>query len=412
MEDVTNKNVKFHKLDKPSKPAKQIEMKKLRNKRSRLDMLDNSQLTSFPLAPPLNLRSPSTSTTSTTSTPAKCPNTVSMSTSTPIKQKGPANTRIVSIKEPDPIILIEDYLQPKQLKHKKLSVLDLKKSVKTFDVCEAPSQGQERDTAPAQGTEQNNYLFKVKHILSESMESSLRRKQSQHLLTTCDIDDSKDFDDSADISEFSATAIEDHDEFFSAKTSQSNFSTITPSLFSSSSIKSCTTSTTGSLKLGYSSEFAHATSYLSTPEIKSNLKYCVICDTPLYEISSYLKDKPFKEFVCCNCTEKYEALSDILQDFEQNLQSIMEEEEASDDAEDADDADYSFKCRKLNDQSAQFSKTLISRLKTQLDENIAAGSSKSTSTVDNDAMLWYIEAKKKLRWRWRVSGLIPKFVSK
>lgn len=370
---------------------------RLQQKRSRLDMIDQ-HLSSFPLAPPPPmdnekitevLRSPDINAYECTSSPA--------------------SSHVLS--EIDPIVLVEDYI-PIRSARMKLSVSDLKASLRTFDV----------DTR----TGQENYLTRAKSILETHSEyqSQLQQKKSQQtirkisqqsslLLTNTVSSSDMDIDTDMEEPKMPLQELESSKstEFFSAKTSISPEKPALDIPFEiahfdfphadSSSYYAPSFHTIGSISsslptLKLSDAFITPTAEFSTKD--SRLKSCVICETPLYDISSHCGDAGFVEFVCCNCTEKYETLSKLLETFDEAVSCLHTIPEDVEDIEEA-LAQPALKKQK-NDE---FSQTLLDGLKKQLNGEIGA-------TMDRTSALWLLEAKKKLRWRWRISGLLPRFL--
>lgn len=120
------------------------------------------------------------------------------------------------------------------------------------------------------------------------------------------------------------------------------------------------------------------------------LKYCVLCDKPLYELSSILtsaeksiqRDGPlnerklFEELVCSDCIEFYEIISNEVQDLLQSLEPETKIDYGLNEREKGDIADLlnalkykrhpkpSESSRSNNESSAQFSKDLLGRLHT------------------------------------------------
>ncbi|GAV52243.1 hypothetical protein ZYGR_0AG02340 [Zygosaccharomyces rouxii] len=143
----------------------------------------------------------------------------------------------------------------------------------------------------------------------------------------------------------------------------------------------------------------------------TNLRKCVICESLLYEVSSLLADRnDFKEIVCGKCTEKYEEAAKIFEEyeFESSCESSKNSSMSSMDS-----------AVQLTDNSPQplgnkanFSQELISRLQWQLQASMRNDDTRFDKTTDFSMMTWFIEAKKKIRWRWRVSGLLPHFLVK
>ncbi|GCE97232.1 hypothetical protein ZYGM_004595 [Zygosaccharomyces mellis] len=151
--------------------------------------------------------------------------------------------------------------------------------------------------------------------------------------------------------------------------------------------------------------------YLNHIAKDANLQKCVICESLLYEVSSLLADRnDFKEIVCGKCTEKYEQAAKIFEEyeFESSCESSKNSSMCSMDS-----------AIQLTDNSPQplgnkanFSQELISRLQWQLQASMKNDDTRLNKPTDFSMMTWFIEAKKKIRWRWRVSGLLPHFLAK
>ncbi|KAH3666380.1 hypothetical protein WICMUC_005648 [Wickerhamomyces mucosus] len=298
----------------PSKIGKSHnESQRLKNKRSRLDLIDNSQFTSFPLAPPPHLKKDHQKVTEFVKRSPKLKAVVEDEDLEEIYDT-PDRSMVSEIDEP--IIFIEDYIQQRSLKSKKISVLDLRKSMNLNETNE--------------GT---NYMSKAKLLLNDyhgisKMTPGLSSYTSSLLLTN--------------------VIEEDNDQISIISTAP----TVKLSLDDSMIIP----------------EFSHST---------TSLKYCIICENPLYELSSHLcrheNNEKFNEFVCSSCTERYETLSRLIEEHDE----IYEDER---------------KRQKLNNQ---FSKELIGNLQSHL---------------NNHDKAWFEKARKTLRWRWRLTGLLPKFL--
>ncbi|CCH42339.1 hypothetical protein BN7_1883 [Wickerhamomyces ciferrii] len=417
----------------PIKPQQSIP--KLRNMKSRLDMLDNSQLTSFPLAPPRvcseaitngnNLKSPEIN-------------------AQDIIQSRP-NSQFLDI---DPIVLVEDYIKQKQLNRKKLSVMDLKTSIKTFN-------SMDQNESP-QGP---NYLTRAKSILSETFPSSLQNSQHDNqdhqlpssqpstlLLTKNSIDDEEE------------SITSSNQDFYSAKTSQSRSLSSTGSIHTNVShisnisnvptlkLSTSNDQTFGEFSIPSTSVFASSTTSLISTDSNningdSSLRYCVICDSPLYEISSLLtQDNQFSEFVCSNCTEQYEQLSKLIESFDQSISGMksIPEDSSIDDIEELLNQPV-LKKTKIESLSSSkyngFSSHLVNKLHTQLESSNLSPRSpqrfnrplmhhhqqqrhqhtqqhQQQTNLNSRQSQWLNEARRKLRWRWRLSGLLPQFLEK
>lgn len=250
------------------------------------------------------------------------------------------------------IVLVEDYIKSRSLfGRKKTSVSDLKTSLRAFELEEQIEEVEE------------SYMTRAKSILTMNTQSSL-------LLTTSHVD------------ECASSAVR--------------------TLRSSRSSIHSTASSMATLKLSEQVDFPLAEFSMSQD---SSLKYCVICEAPLYEISSHLVGikSDFTEFVCCNCTERYEVLSRLLDDFDESLAGMHA---IPDDVEDIEEALNlpALKRRKYD----PFSKTLTDRLK----KHLSGESVRFEAAMDRPSAIWLLEAKRKLRWRWRISGLVPRFMKR
>jgi len=351
-------------------------------KRSRLDMLDNSQLTSFPLAPP----------------PSSEKVTESLK-SPEINAQEPQTSRPDSqLFEIDPIVLVEDYIKSKQLGGKKLSVIDLKTSLRTFDSMD-----------PMELPQGPNYLTHAKSILSGTSSQTISSSSSSRgptphipssqtsslLLTKCSADES-----SIATSDFYSAKTQPSTDFYSAKTQ--------PSLSSACSIHT-NVSSTPTLKL--TDTYDLTLGEFSMP-CTSSLKYCVVCETPLYELSSLLTDDSkasgnYSEFVCSNCTERYEMLSKLIENFD--MMTSIPEEGSINDLEELLEQPATKKLRG-GQTSNGFSTHLINKLQNQLHCN--SSNFNTSQQIDRKSAMWLLEAKEKLRWRWRISGLLPQFLKR
>lgn len=333
----------------------------LRNKKSRLDMLDNSQLTSFPLAPPPSSEK------------------VTESLKSPEINAQVSNSRPDSqLFEIDPIVLVEDYIKHKQIGRRKLSVMDLKTSLKNYESVD-----------PLDLPQGPNYLTKAKSILSEKLNIASSSQPSQ--LSTSHTSSLLLTNVSTEQDSIATT------DFYSAKTSQS--------LSSACSIHT-NVSNAPTLQLTDSHDLTFGE--FSIP-CSSSLKYCVICESPLYELSSLLtQESQYSEFVCSNCTERYEMLSALIDNFDQTISEMraIPEDASIDDIEELLNQPANKKSR-IN--SPGFSTILVNKLQSQLEGKTHAAPS---PRIDRKSEIWLLDAKRKLRWRWRMSGLIPQFLKK
>lgn len=341
---------------------------KLNNKTSKLDILD-SHLTSFPLAPP----------------PPKKDGLFNRSPE--FNAIEDVNTTINSLAgEVDPIILVEDYIKRQKLARKKLSVLDLKISMKTFDNND-------------HGSNSTNYLTRCRSILSNNASTSTSR------IISVSTNDTRVDDDAylltPYIVEEKESALDNFPTFLEHESTPIEHTNIlestSESILSVSFKTSINATSVATLKL--LDDFDQPIPEFSLNNEKS-LKYCIICESPLYDLSSLLNpsDK-FNEFVCCGCTEKYEALSKLVDDFDQKMSQF--DSENIQNIEEALNVTNFIKGK----NSSLFSKSLVSKLQKQLNGDF------STEKI-HIQKIWLEEAKKKLRWRWRLTGLLPKFLNR
>ncbi|KAH3662568.1 hypothetical protein OGAPHI_005820 [Ogataea philodendri] len=64
-------------------------------------------------------------------------------------------------------------------------------------------------------------------------------------------------------------------------------------------------------------------------QTQSNLRYCVVCERPLYNLSSLDSLTRCAELVCCNCFEEYETLEKAIKKLEPDI-SLVSLESVSD----------------------------------------------------------------------------------
>ncbi|CEP60035.1 uncharacterized protein LALA0_S01e01530g [Lachancea lanzarotensis] len=152
--------------------------------------------------------------------------------------------------------------------------------------------------------------------------------------------------------------------------------------------------------------------YLQSLNFKNKVKGCVICEKPLYEISSLIEGRSFQEIVCSSCTLKYEETAKLLEDYEfdTSTDSANNSRDFSMESEGwTGEAGEALLLDTKRHKTGQFSSHLIGRLQTQLKQRSDPGH--NDNVVDSKTMIWFIEAKRKLRWRWGVSGLFPQFLA-
>ncbi|CAI4055625.1 uncharacterized protein SKDI_02G2490 [Saccharomyces kudriavzevii IFO 1802] len=171
--------------------------------------------------------------------------------------------------------------------------------------------------------------------------------------------------------------------------------------------------------------------YLSELNVHSQLRKCVICEKALYEISSKLLNSGhYKEIVCEQCTVKYEEAAKFFENCEfessmddsnlssgtfSDLENSAESFHLSTDAPikiGRDREDNKMNYRKENSKKKDsFSRELIERLQVQLLENdLASKNHPNKEVMGSKSMAWFLEARRKLKWKWRINGLLPHFL--
>ncbi|QLG71956.1 hypothetical protein HG535_0C03080 [Zygotorulaspora mrakii] len=162
--------------------------------------------------------------------------------------------------------------------------------------------------------------------------------------------------------------------------------------------------------------------YLSNLRIQSQLRTCVICDSPLYEISSLISDADdFKEIVCGNCTEKYEEAAKVFENYEFETSGEISIDSSLSSMNSALELTHgetsvleepvrpATPTMTLQTQD-RFSQELIRRLQVQ-SQRQSSSRKNAKDVFDCPTMAWFLDAKKKIRWRWRASGLLPRFLT-
>ncbi|CAI4265932.1 BFP_1a_G0003280.mRNA.1.CDS.1 [Saccharomyces cerevisiae] len=171
--------------------------------------------------------------------------------------------------------------------------------------------------------------------------------------------------------------------------------------------------------------------YLSELNVHSQLRKCVICEKALYEISSRLLNSGYyKEIVCEQCTVRYEEAAKIFENCE--FESSMDESNLSSGTfSDLENSAEPFHLstdvpKKINrhiednkidlkketsKKKDSFSKELIERLQLQLLENDKSIKHHfNKDAMGSKSMNWFLEARRKLKWKWRINGLLPHFL--
>jgi hypothetical protein len=112
------------------------------------------------------------------------------------------------------------------------------------------------------------------------------------------------------------------------------------------------------------------------------------------------------EFVCSECTEKYEALSKLVDDFDEQMSGCRTLPRNIENIEEA--LSRPLMKRKHNAVDFGFSMDLITKLQRHLEDKDSRFSSGFGTSKEQ---IWLMEAKRKLRWRWRINGLLPRFLN-
>ncbi|QLQ80291.1 hypothetical protein HG537_0D02920 [Torulaspora globosa] len=136
--------------------------------------------------------------------------------------------------------------------------------------------------------------------------------------------------------------------------------------------------------------------YLSGLRLNSSLKKCVVCEKPLYEISSILGEAShFKEIVCDKCTERYEEAAKIFEDYEfetsldSSHDSSLNSLESAIELSHTENAEQQFTAQRRT----RFSNELITRLQLQ---SSGFPTRQRKEIPDNGLLLWFMEAKKRI----------------
>ncbi|CCC71895.1 hypothetical protein NCAS_0I02270 [Naumovozyma castellii] len=170
--------------------------------------------------------------------------------------------------------------------------------------------------------------------------------------------------------------------------------------------------------------------YLQGLSIKTELKKCVVCECPLYEISSLIQEtKDYKEIVCGSCTARYEEAAKIFEDFEfetsmedstnstmSNLESPVELYPNSPwrTIENKSSSIFTQKEKIPKSQKKskdQFSDELLRRLRSQLSKMDQSGYPSAKVHNNSKTLDWFLEAKKKIIEKTKLNGFLPFFVN-
>lgn len=371
-------DIKFSKHTRLKRP--QLTGARLRPKRtnhtSKLDLLDDETLTSFPIPPPLKVQDLHSSDEFLT-------NEFSMKIhSNDRRISYTQRNNLVNPKNTLELFLIEDYITQNEdsdlLKNskKRVSISDLKSKL-------------------YQSPLKDNFKLHIK-LKNECVNGKRKLSPVSSLaLTPFSLNSNDTQQDLANM-----TIIEESDEKLEIKNLLADF--IKPSKLFSSADQYMYPKNNGN------GDIDHVTNRV-TPTI---LKHCVICEKPLYELSSLLPhDKNFQEIVCGNCTFKYEEAAKLLEDYEL-VNSFDEFDDSMNGNECLDNTvEVLVENRSKKLKTNQFSAHLINRLHWQLQTDSSIKKKKEYYLLDEKAIDWFMEARRKLRWRWRVNGLLPRFLT-
>ncbi|SMN20237.1 similar to Saccharomyces cerevisiae YBR138C Cytoplasmic protein of unknown function, potentially phosphorylated by Cdc28p [Maudiozyma saulgeensis] len=152
---------------------------------------------------------------------------------------------------------------------------------------------------------------------------------------------------------------------------------------------------------------------IGTPQLKK----CVICERPLYElINAITYQEPFKEIVCENCTYAYERASKLFENCEfetsgesHNSSSFMSDLETSLDNVVLTTTSVSNNGSGYERQG--FSPELINLLKLQVSQSNIINQPSQTENI-KPSLAWFLEARDKIHLQWQTNGLVPFFMRK
>ncbi len=341
---------------------------------SRLDLIDDTTLTSLPLPPPPNTRKRASTANSTQPNISATADVMGRSLGLQVPETAAEDESYIDEEESeDPIVLVEDYLNPAD-------------ATQSFS-----------DTSSSRTWSHE----------SNSHRSSLQKRQSLATFKLRLLQQQQKREDASSISNDSfCTSIADtasNNNIVTAKTGHS-FPTL-----------------------------EHLEELFGKISGADNLKYCNLCSKPLYEISTIINrrlrqkhdtsvDTRYEEFVCEGCTGDYEQFSNELEGLQnqqyidslqlsikrQRISGIFRDIEARYTTSEHHPVGWSFLLEPrahsdgTNDHQRKFSQNLIDRF-----HYLSAMDSQGTARQD-----WVRNLQQKLRWRWRLCGLIPEAISR
>ncbi|CAH2352416.1 hypothetical protein CLIB1423_06S05952 [[Candida] railenensis] len=385
---------------------------RLSHQPSKLDLIDDTTLTSLPLPPP-----PSRSRNRTNTIESKRDS--DSNSSKPYEQCSPdLNTKPEYIEDEsffdeeeseDPIVLVEDYMKPgEESTPTTMTSLTSTRSAGTTETKSSVSSGSN-----------NTHLHR-----KQSLATFKVRLQQQQL----SLNQESDLVSISDSSSSTTTSIVD------------------PLTFSRTS--------SASNKYKCSSTLEHFEEVFGKIPGTDNLKYCDLCDKPLYEISAIIEKRrgyiesskdseneeiKYQEFVCEECVETYDQFFNELEELnliedtnahEQKMKNnriceIFKEIERKYSGSTSSDIttlnqittpSTNKRCFDSADETdskrTKFSENLLSRLHNLSENDISyncAGGKRGKFTADGE---WIKNIQNKLRWRWRLQGLLPDVLTK
>ncbi|CAB4253214.1 similar to Saccharomyces cerevisiae YBR138C Cytoplasmic protein of unknown function, potentially phosphorylated by Cdc28p [Maudiozyma barnettii] len=155
---------------------------------------------------------------------------------------------------------------------------------------------------------------------------------------------------------------------------------------------------------------------IGTPQLRK----CVICERPLYELVNTLSHhEQFKEIVCENCTYAYEHASKLFENCEfetsgesHNSSSFMSDLESSLDNVVMTTTSVGNSNQVSGQDGRQtFSPELINLLKLQVSQSERNRYYQTPQTENiKPSLAWFLEARDKLHLQWQTNGLVPFFM--
>lgn len=336
---------------------------------SRLDLIDDTKLTSLPLPPPPNTRKRASMANSTQPNVSAATDVMGRFLGLQVQETAAEDESYIDEEESeDPIVLVEDYLNP-------------------ADARQSFSDTSSSRTWSHESSAHRSLLQKRQSLATFKLRLLQQQQKREE-----------------------ASSISDDSYCTSIAETASNNNSVTP-------------------KIGHSnSTLEHLEELFGKISGADNLKYCNLCSKPLYEISAIINrrlrqkqetsaDTQYEEFVCEECTDDYEQFSNELEGLQnqqyidsmqlsikrQRVSGIFREIEARYTTNEHHPAVWSFLPESphfngTNDHQRKFSQNLIDRF-----HKLSAIDTHGTAHQE-----WVQNLQQKLRWRWRLCGLIPR----